>query len=269
LIVARFVYGSRANIPDYVVKNGNMYRVISDHLGSPRFIVDIQTGVVIQRMEFDAFGNVALDTNPGFQPFGFAGGLYDLDTKLVRFGARDYDAEIGRWTSKDPIGFAGGDTNLFGYVLDDPINYFDLNGLGKIKVAIRVGKWGLKKAGPLSKSEAKKHLAKGGDVIGSNKMMKKLQKEKGIGKPIKEKHGDGTTHWHRADREGGHAFVEGAAVVPGSALGNDMFGDNPFADVVDFFNPLSDLQDIIDLFNDLFGETGEDEEAEEAKCQQN
>ena len=129
-IVARFVYGSKANIPDYIVKNGNTYRVISDHPGSPRLVVDIQTGAVVQRMEFDAFGNVTLDTNPGFQPFGFAGGLYDLDTKLVRFGARDYDAEIGRWTSKDPIKFAGGDTNLFGYVANDPVNWVDPSGLG-------------------------------------------------------------------------------------------------------------------------------------------
>jgi len=36
------------------------------------------------------------------QPFGFAGGIYDPDTGLVRFGARGYDAETGRWTAKDP-----------------------------------------------------------------------------------------------------------------------------------------------------------------------
>ncbi len=42
----------------------------------------------------DEFGVVTNDTNPGFQPFGFAGGLYDSDTKLVRFGLRDYDAEV-------------------------------------------------------------------------------------------------------------------------------------------------------------------------------
>jgi len=35
-------------------------------------------------------------TSTGFQPFGFAGGLYDRDTNLVRFGARDYDPETGR-----------------------------------------------------------------------------------------------------------------------------------------------------------------------------
>jgi len=71
---------------------------------------------------------------PGFQPFGFAGGLYDWDTGLVRFGARDYDAETGRWTSKDPIGFAGGETNLYVYVGNDPVNFVDETGLQAIPV---------------------------------------------------------------------------------------------------------------------------------------
>jgi hypothetical protein len=47
----------------------------------------------------------------------------------VRFGARDYDPETGRWTAKDPILFAGGDTNLYGYVLGDPVNVNDPIGL--------------------------------------------------------------------------------------------------------------------------------------------
>jgi RHS repeat-associated protein len=65
----------------------------------------------------------------GFQPFGFAGGFSDHDTKLVRFGMRDYDAETARWTMKDPILFAGGDTNVYGYVLNDPVNLVDPEGL--------------------------------------------------------------------------------------------------------------------------------------------
>ncbi len=128
-LVARFVYGSKGNVPDYLVKEGKTYRIISDHLGSPRWVVDLSDGSVVQRMDYEAFGKVILDTNPGFQPFGFAGGLYDVDTQLVRFGARDYDAEVGRWTSKDPIGFGGGDTNLFGYVLGEPVNFNDGDGL--------------------------------------------------------------------------------------------------------------------------------------------
>jgi RHS repeat-associated protein len=75
------------------------------------------------------WGAVVSDTNPGFQPFAFAGGLYDSQTGLTRFGARDYDAETGRWTAKDPIGFAGGDTNLYGYVANDPVNFIDPTGL--------------------------------------------------------------------------------------------------------------------------------------------
>lgn len=64
-----------------------------------------------------------------FQPFGFAGGIYDQHTELTLFGARDYDAESGRWTAKDPIGFEGGDANLYGYVLNDPLNGIDPEGL--------------------------------------------------------------------------------------------------------------------------------------------
>ena len=63
-----------------------------------------------------------------FQPFGFAGGLYDPDTGLVRFGARDYDPETGRWTAKDPILFAGRDTNVYAYVANDPVNAIDPSG---------------------------------------------------------------------------------------------------------------------------------------------
>ncbi|MBA2713377.1 MAG: hypothetical protein H0U55_07475 [Rubrobacteraceae bacterium] len=120
-IVSRFVYATKANVPDYMVRNGVTYRIISDHLGSPRLVVNAQSGEIVQRMDYDEFGNVTLDSNPGFQPFGFAGGLYDRDTGLLRFGARDYDPETGRWTAKDPIGFAGGDTNLYGYVLFNPV----------------------------------------------------------------------------------------------------------------------------------------------------
>lgn len=128
-VTARFVYGSRANIPDYMLKGGAIYRILADHLGSPRLVVDANTGAVVQRLDYDAFGRVLTDTNPGFQPFGFAGGLYDRDTGLVRFGARDYDPETGRWTAKDPILFGGGDANLYAYANGDPVNLVDPDGL--------------------------------------------------------------------------------------------------------------------------------------------
>jgi RHS repeat-associated protein len=126
-IVGEFVYASRPNVPDYLIRGSNTYRIIADHLGSPRLVVNVATGAVAQRMDYDVFGRVISDTNPGFQPFGFAGGLYDPDTGLVRFGLRDYDPEVGRWTARDPLGFVDG-PNLYTYVNNDPLNAVDLNG---------------------------------------------------------------------------------------------------------------------------------------------
>lgn len=128
-VVSLFVYGEKSHNPDYMIKGGVTYRIISDHLGSPRLVVDTVTGVIAQAIDYDEFGNITIDTNPGFLPFGFAGGIYDQHTKLTRFGARDYDAETGRWTSKDPILFADNETNHYLYSMDDPINRIDSNGL--------------------------------------------------------------------------------------------------------------------------------------------
>jgi RHS repeat-associated protein len=51
---------------------------------------------VVKNIDYDSFGNIINDTDPDFYlPFGFAGGLYDRDTGLVRFGYRDYDPDIG------------------------------------------------------------------------------------------------------------------------------------------------------------------------------
>jgi RHS repeat-associated protein len=127
-VVATFVYASGCNVPDYMVKGGVAYRIISDQLGSPRLVVDGAAGQIVQRIEYDALGNVILDTSPGFQPFGFAGGLYDRDTGFLRFGARDYAAFTGRWTAKDPIGFSGWSANLYTYAANNPVNLKDPSG---------------------------------------------------------------------------------------------------------------------------------------------
>ena len=127
-MVSRFVYADTA-VPVYMERDGNTYRFVTDHRGSVRLVVNSLTGVIEQRMDYDSFGNVLTDTSPGFQPFGFIGGIYDSDTELTRLGARDYSATTGRWLSKDPAWFAGLDTNLYRYALGDPINYVDRTGL--------------------------------------------------------------------------------------------------------------------------------------------
>jgi RHS repeat-associated protein len=101
------------------------YRFVTDQVGSVRLVIDTVAGTVVQRVDYDEFGNVLADSAPGFQPFGFAGGLRDRDTGLTRFGARDYDSSVGRWTAKDPLRFEGQQTNLAVYVGNDPINFRD------------------------------------------------------------------------------------------------------------------------------------------------
>ena len=139
-VVTTFVYATRGNVPSYMVKSGMTYRIISDHRGSVRLVVNASTGQVVQRMDYDEWGRVLQDTNPGFQPFGYAGGLYDSDTGLVRFGARDYDATIGRWLSKDPSGLDGG-LNLYEYAGSDPVNYIDVNGRIPFLIILATASW--------------------------------------------------------------------------------------------------------------------------------
>jgi RHS repeat-associated protein len=126
-VVSRFVYATRANVPDYLVKQGVAYRILADQLGSPRLVVRATDGVVVQRIDYDEFGRVLNDTQPGFQPFGFAGGLYDTATGLVHFGAREYDPAVGRFISKDPNGLAGG-LNPYVYAGNDPVDLIDTTG---------------------------------------------------------------------------------------------------------------------------------------------
>ena len=124
-----FVYASQPHVPDLVVTPTDTYRVITDQVGSVRYVLNTRRGIVAQRFEYDPFGNIIdAEGDPTLQPFRFAGGLYDDATGLLRFGARDYDPEVGRWTAKDPALFGGGQTNLYGYAFNDPINYADISG---------------------------------------------------------------------------------------------------------------------------------------------
>ena len=117
------------HVPTSFTLNNQRYYILTDQIGSPKLIAD-ENGNTVKQLDYDSFGNLITDSNPDFAiPFGFAGGLHDNDTGLIRFGYRDYDPETGRWTARDPIGFAGGDTNLYGYVLGDPVNHHDPSGL--------------------------------------------------------------------------------------------------------------------------------------------
>jgi len=149
-------------MPTSMTQNNTEYYLHYDQVGSLRAVTDT-TGNIIKEITYDTYGNILSDTNANFKvPFGFAGGLYDTDTKLTRFGYRDYDAYTGKWTAKVKsvkqmttacrlqlwnrngrnevkpcrIDFSGGDTNLYGYVLGDPVSGIDKNGLWCISLGV-------------------------------------------------------------------------------------------------------------------------------------
>lgn len=131
-LLRRYIYATKSHVPDYYVEAGVNYKIITDAIGSVVMVVKASDGTIIQTLEYDEFGQVLQDSRSGELAIGFAGGLSDWDTKLVRFGVRDYDPATGRWTAKDPILFEGGDENLYGYVAADPLNAIDPSGLYQV-----------------------------------------------------------------------------------------------------------------------------------------
>lgn len=132
-LIMRFEYAD-GRMPVAMTKDGSIYYLTYDQAGSLKIVADTAANV-LKRINYDSFGNIIQDTNPLFEiPFGFAGGLHDRDTGLVRFGYRDYNPDTARWTAKDPIGFAGGDIDLYGYCLNDPVNWSDPWGLWGVKI---------------------------------------------------------------------------------------------------------------------------------------
>jgi hypothetical protein len=106
-VLSTFVYGLKPNVPDYMVRGGTTYRIVSDWRGDVRLVLDTtKTGAaaVVEQIDYDEWGNVTNLVDPActlggtelcFQPFGFAGGIWERATGFVRFGARDYDPMAG------------------------------------------------------------------------------------------------------------------------------------------------------------------------------
>jgi RHS repeat-associated protein len=111
-----------------MIKDGVRYRILSDHLGSPRLVISEDGSTILARMDYDEYGRLVGGSANGVLPFGFAGGLYDEVTGLVRFGARDYDPETGRWLAGDPLRTTGSVLNAYVYTYGEPVNFVDSDG---------------------------------------------------------------------------------------------------------------------------------------------
>ena len=161
------------------------------------------------------------DSAPGFQPFGFAGGLGEGATGLVRFGTRDYDPMNGRWTAKDPIRFEGELSNLYAYAGSDPINANDPAGLAPWALIERVWSGGVRVIRYITRGEALRLFMKNGEGVATDsaKAARALAKDAsrsagGAGKACKNipKKPNQLPHFHPLGPNGeqlpGHIFYD-------------------------------------------------------------
>jgi RHS repeat-associated protein len=99
-------------------------------------VVDV-TGTVQERYVYEPYGAVTFLAPDGSSRTGSAvdwiylheGGRLDTASGLYNFRQRDYAPALGRWLEQDPIGFRGGQANLYAYVGNDPVNRADPLGL--------------------------------------------------------------------------------------------------------------------------------------------
>ena len=93
-------------------------------------LVDGTTGAVVAHYEYDPFGTTltASGTAAAANPFRFSTKYTDTETDLLYYGYRFYSPYLGRWLTRDPIDEDGG-LNLYSFVWNNPIVFFDLIGL--------------------------------------------------------------------------------------------------------------------------------------------
>ncbi len=127
-VVTKRFFGQGVKIE--IGTNAGNYFYTRDHLGSIREVTD-GSGAVRARYDFDAYGRRTKLAGDMEADFGFAGMFWSAEANLSLTHFRAYDPELGRWLSRDPLKDAEliAGPNLYAYVLNDPINYIDPEGL--------------------------------------------------------------------------------------------------------------------------------------------
>ncbi len=127
-LLAKYSHGPYVDHPLVMERAGQTYYFHAGQDGSISHVTDA-SGAVVNNYIYDAFGNRISVTETVSNPYGFTAREYDPESGLYFYRARYYDPKAGRFISSDPIGFAGGDSNLYAYVFNDPVNLIDPSGL--------------------------------------------------------------------------------------------------------------------------------------------
>jgi RHS repeat-associated protein len=121
--------------PIAVVKSGTLSYIETDHLGTPRQVVNPATNTALWTWDLLAstFGTAMPNQSPGGGAaytlnLRFPGQYYDAETGLNYNINRDYESGSARYVESDPIGMGGG-INTYAYIQGNPLNMADPLGL--------------------------------------------------------------------------------------------------------------------------------------------
>lgn len=121
----------------------HVFLALGDHLGSTSFVIDKDSGEVVERSMYQPFGAIESDMRPtrwaaSREEFKFTGKEEDIEVGLTYFGARYYQAQLGRWASADPLTIhgLGGDINPYAYVLGRVASHVDPFGLDDVEEVV-------------------------------------------------------------------------------------------------------------------------------------
>ncbi len=122
-LTERYLYNPEALNQFYgqVNASGTTEWFVTDNLNSIRQVLNAN-GTTLSTIVYDPYGQLMTPLNTSDPRFLYTGGAYDAITGNVQFDARPYYPADGRWLRPDPLGFAAGDSNLYQYVGNSPID---------------------------------------------------------------------------------------------------------------------------------------------------